>query len=134
MAQRPDLDSVIETTIVDACDDYEQYTAFLTVIEEQTPMPTTAMLLGSPVTVTGFDHPNEARGLVAVCEIPAGVGDVTSPTSCSRPTPNPRGSTPPTGTTRDSSRFRPDRAQTGPGRAEPRLTVRRRCGQGVRRP
>jgi hypothetical protein len=36
MAQPPDLDTVIETIITDSYGDDEQYTAFLTVIEEQT--------------------------------------------------------------------------------------------------
>ena len=76
VAKRPDLDAVIETIIVDAYGDDEQYTAFLTVIEEQTRLPATATLLGTPVTVTGFDYPNEARGLTAGCEAPDGTGEV----------------------------------------------------------
>jgi hypothetical protein len=76
MANRSDLDAVIETIIVDAYGDDEQYTAFLTVIEEQTPLPAAATLLGTPVTVTGFGYPNEARGLTAECEAPDGTGEV----------------------------------------------------------
>jgi hypothetical protein len=76
MAKRPDLDAVIETIIVDAYGEDEQYTAFLTVIEEQTPLPATATVLGTPVTVTGFDYRNETRGLTAECEAPDGVGEV----------------------------------------------------------
>src|SRR6266542_982338 len=39
MRQRSDLDSVVETILVDAYGDDEQYTAFLTVIEEETRLP-----------------------------------------------------------------------------------------------
>jgi hypothetical protein len=56
--------------------DVEQYTAFLTIIEEQTPLPAAATLLGAPVTVVGFDFPNEARGLTATCEAAGGAGEV----------------------------------------------------------
>ncbi|MGX6605356.1 hypothetical protein ACWKSP_24960 [Micromonosporaceae bacterium Da 78-11] len=44
MAQPPDLDTVIETIITDSYGDDEQYTAFLTVIEERTPLPARATL------------------------------------------------------------------------------------------
>ena len=63
MRQRSDLDSVVETIVVDAYGDDEQYVAFLTVIEEETRLPAAATLLGAPVTVTGLDYSNEARGL-----------------------------------------------------------------------
>ena len=76
MPKRPDLDAVIETVIVDAYGDVEQYTAFLTIIEEQTPLPAAATLLGAPVTVVGFDFPNEARGLTAACQTADGAGEV----------------------------------------------------------
>jgi hypothetical protein len=76
MPMRPDLDAVIETVIVDAYGDVEQYTAFLTIIEEQTPLPAAATLLGAPVTVVGFDFPNEARGLTAACESADAAGEV----------------------------------------------------------
>jgi hypothetical protein len=76
MPRRPDLDAVIETVIVDAYGDVEQCTAFLTIIEEQTPLPAAATLLGAPVTVVGFDFPNEARRLTATCEATGGAGEV----------------------------------------------------------
>jgi hypothetical protein len=76
MRQRSDLDSVVETILVDAYGDDEQYVAFLTVIEEETRLPAAATLLGAPVTVTGFDYTNEARGLVAICEGSNGTGEV----------------------------------------------------------
>jgi hypothetical protein len=69
--------SKIKIIIVDAYGDDEQYTAFLTVIAEQTPLPAEATLLGTPVTVTAFDYDNEARGLTATCRSPAGTGEVT---------------------------------------------------------
>jgi hypothetical protein len=76
MRQPSDLDSVVETILVDAYGDDEQYVSFLTVIEEETRLPAAATLLGAPVTVTGFDYTNEARGLVAICEGSDGTGEV----------------------------------------------------------
>lgn len=76
MRQPSDLDSVVATILVDAYGDDEQYTAFLTVIEEETRLPAAATLLGAPVTVTGFDYTNEARGLVAICKGSNGTGEV----------------------------------------------------------
>src|SRR5829696_3005553 len=76
MRQRSDLDSVVETILVDAYGDDEQYVAFLTVIEEETRLPAAATLLGAPVTVTGLDYTNEARGLVAICKGSNGTGEV----------------------------------------------------------
>jgi hypothetical protein len=58
MRQRSDLDSVVETILVDAYGDDEQYVAFLTVIKEETRLPAAATLLGAPVTVTGLDYTN----------------------------------------------------------------------------
>lgn len=62
----------IEIIVVDAYGDDEQYTAFLTVISEQAPLPAEATLLGVPVAVTGIDYYNEARGLTATCRSPEG--------------------------------------------------------------
>lgn len=76
MRQRSDLDSMVESILVDAYGDDEQYVAFLTVIEEETRLPAAATLLGAPVTVTGLDYTNEARGLVAICEGSNGTGEV----------------------------------------------------------
>jgi hypothetical protein len=76
MPKSVDLDAVIESIIVDAYGDDEQYTAFFTVIDERTPLPAEATLLGAPVTVTGFDYVNEARGLTATCRAPDGTGEV----------------------------------------------------------
>lgn len=76
MVQPPDLDTVIETIITDSYGDDEQYTAFLTVIEERTPLPARATLLGAPVTVTGFDYSLQARGLTALCQAPDATGEV----------------------------------------------------------
>jgi hypothetical protein len=77
MGRNRELDAAIETIIVDAYGEDEQYTAFLTVIDEETPLPAAATLLGTPVTVTGFDYANEARGVVATCHGPDGAGEVT---------------------------------------------------------
>lgn len=67
MRQRSDLDSMVESILVDAYGDDEQYVAFLTVIEEETRLPAAATLLGAPVTVTG---------LVAIREGSNGTGEV----------------------------------------------------------
>jgi hypothetical protein len=75
MGDRSDLDAVVETIIVDAYGDDEQDAAFLTVLEEETELPASATLLGSPVTVTGFEQ--STRGLVAACRGPQGAGAVS---------------------------------------------------------
>ena len=43
---------------------------------EKRPSTRRCTLLGAPVTVTGFDYTNEARGLVAICEGSNGTGEV----------------------------------------------------------
>jgi hypothetical protein len=75
MTEPNDLDGVVADIVVDAYGDDEQDTAFLTVFEEECELPTTATLLGTPVTVTGLDL--AARGLVAICEGPQGAGEVS---------------------------------------------------------
>jgi hypothetical protein len=77
MKQRNDLDRVVEAIIVDAYGDDEHYVAFLTVLEEECALPAAATVLGIPVTVTGFDYTDPARGLVAMCQGPQGAGDVS---------------------------------------------------------
>lgn len=72
-----DLDNAIETIVVDADGADEQHGAFLTVIEDETLLPTTATLLGTPVTLTSVDYTDEARGIVATCHGPDGAGEVT---------------------------------------------------------
>ncbi|MEV6846534.1 hypothetical protein [Actinoplanes sp. NPDC051411] len=76
MAKHSDLDATVEIIVVDAYGDDEQYTAFLTVLEEQVRLPAAARLLGMPVTVTRFGYDNEARGLTARCEAESGTGEV----------------------------------------------------------
>jgi hypothetical protein len=76
MPKSADLDAAIEIIIVDAYGDDERYTAFLTVIAEQTALPAEATLLGAPMTVTALDYHNEARGLTATCRAPDGTGEV----------------------------------------------------------
>lgn len=71
------LDDAIEAIVVDAYGADEQHSAFLAVIEDETPLPAAGTLLGSPVTVTSIDYTNEARGLVATCQGPDGTGEVT---------------------------------------------------------
>ncbi|MGW5360721.1 hypothetical protein [Actinopolymorpha pittospori] len=76
MEYRSDLVNALESILVDAYGDAEQYTAFLTVIEDETQVPVSAKLLGTPVTVTGFDFLDDARGVIATCKGPDGVGEV----------------------------------------------------------
>jgi hypothetical protein len=64
MTSRPDLDRSLEAILVDAYGEDEQYTAFLTVIEDETPLPDAATLLGTRVTVRAFDYTDPVRGLV----------------------------------------------------------------------
>jgi hypothetical protein len=73
---------VVADILVDAYGDDEQDTAFLTVLEEACDLPTPATLLGSPVSVTGFDQ--TPRGLAASCRGrqgagPVGLADLTFP-------------------------------------------------------
>jgi len=75
MTEPDDLDAVVEDIIVDCYGDDEQDTAFLTVFEEECQLPTTATLLGIPVTVTGLNLGR--RGLLAICEGPHGAGEVS---------------------------------------------------------
>jgi hypothetical protein len=76
MTADPHLDRAVDIIIVDAYGDDEQYTAFLTVVEEQTRLPATATLLGTPVTVTAFDHTDD-RGIISRCEGPDGAGEIS---------------------------------------------------------
>lgn len=75
--QHGDLDLVVETILVDAYGDDEQYVAFLTVFEAETQLPAAAALLGVPLTVTGFDYTDPDRGPVAICQGPQGGGEVS---------------------------------------------------------
>jgi hypothetical protein len=70
------LDRVIETITVDCYNEDEEYTAFLTVIEDEVALPAPASLLGTPVTVVQLDYADPARGLVVVCRGPDGTGEV----------------------------------------------------------
>jgi hypothetical protein len=71
-----DLDRVLETILVDCYGEDEEYTAFLTVIEDEVPLPASASLLGTPVTITAFDYTNPARGLVVNTDGPNGSGEI----------------------------------------------------------
>jgi hypothetical protein len=77
MGEPSDLDPVVEAILVDAYGDEEQYVAFLTVLQEGTQLPAVATLLGVPVTVTGFDYTEPARGLIATCQGPQDIGEVS---------------------------------------------------------
>ena len=75
MERRSDLDLVVETILVDAYGDDEQYAAFLTVLEDESQLPAAATLIGIPVTVTGFRYNDATRGLVAIIQGPREVGE-----------------------------------------------------------
>jgi hypothetical protein len=77
MEQRSDLDLVVDTILVDAYGDDEEYAAFLTVLEDECRLPAAATLLGIPVTVTGFRYTDPARGPVGICQGPQEVGEVS---------------------------------------------------------
>ena len=51
---------------MDAYGDHEQFTAFLTVIEDEVAFPFHTQLLGVEVTVERVDQ-NKAGGIVAIC-------------------------------------------------------------------
>src|SRR5205085_5049944 len=70
------FDQVLETILVDCYGEDDEYTAFLTVIEDVVPLPASASLLGTQVTVTELDYTDPARGLVANCDGPNGFGEV----------------------------------------------------------
>ena len=77
MGEPSDLDLVVETILMDAYVDEEHYAAFLTVLEDESQLPAAATLLGIPVTVTDFRYTDPARGLVAICQGPQEVGEVS---------------------------------------------------------
>lgn len=60
------LDALIQDATVDAYNEAEQATAFLTVIEEHVTMPFAASVCGETVTVEGVDLA-DARTVVALC-------------------------------------------------------------------
>jgi hypothetical protein len=62
MSTAEDLAGVLDIILVDCYGEDEEYTAFLTVLEEEMGLPMTAKLLGTPVTVTKLD-PFPARGV-----------------------------------------------------------------------
>lgn len=58
----------IEVILTDAYGEYEQMTAFLTVLEEEIDFPVPATLLGNPVAVTGLDEDDATVELRARCK------------------------------------------------------------------
>jgi hypothetical protein len=110
------LDRVIETITVDCYNEDEEYTAFLTVIEDEVALPAPASLLGTPVTVVQLDYADPARGLVVVCRGPDGTGEVALATWPFLPTRWLHGCMPPTATTLASGRSPLPRDPIGPGR------------------
>jgi hypothetical protein len=76
MSTADDLARVLNIILVDCYGEDEEYSAFLTVLDEEMGLPMTASLLGTPVTVTKLDYHDPARGLVARCDGPHGSGEV----------------------------------------------------------
>jgi hypothetical protein len=76
MSTDDDLERVLDIILVDCYGEDEEYSAFLTVLDEEIGLPMAASLLGTPVTVTNLDYHDPARGLVARCDGPHGSGDV----------------------------------------------------------
>jgi hypothetical protein len=73
---RDGLACAIETILVDCYNEDEQYMAFLTVLDSEVRLPTPALVLGTPVTVTKLDYTDVQRGLVARCRGTQGAGEV----------------------------------------------------------
>ena len=76
MSTADDLGRVLDIILVDCYGEDEEYSAFLTVLDEEIGLPMAASLLGMPVTVTKLDYHDLERGLVARCDGPYGSGDV----------------------------------------------------------
>jgi hypothetical protein len=76
------FDKVIEMIIVDASDDDEQLSAFVTVFEDEVTLPAEASLLGSPVTVLEFDHAEMLRGPFVRCRSAHGEGEIALADVC----------------------------------------------------
>ena len=72
MTTADDLARVQDIILVDCYGEDEEYTAFLTVLDEEMGLPMAASLLGTLVTVIKLDYHDPARGLVG----PHGSGEV----------------------------------------------------------
>ena len=70
MTTADDLARVQDIILVDCYGEDEEYTAFLTVLDEEMGLPMAASLLGTLVTVIKLDYHDPARGLVAHCDGP----------------------------------------------------------------
>jgi hypothetical protein len=60
------LDALVEEAIVDAYDEYEQASAFVSVITDKVGFPFETVVLGVDVTVTGVEEV-PGPGIAAVC-------------------------------------------------------------------
>lgn len=63
---RPALEKLIEEATVDAYNESEQETGFLTMFEEHVVTPFRARVVGEDVEVRSFDVPDSGIGIVAV--------------------------------------------------------------------
>jgi hypothetical protein len=125
-----DLDRVVGVILVDCYGEDEEYTAFLTVLEEELGLPTAASLLGAPVTVTALDYQDPREGWSPAATARTAPARSAWPTWPFLPTRLLPGCTPPTATFSVSSRSRRPRDPTGPGPtdADARAAARPWCG------
>jgi len=64
----PRIRRLVGEAVVDAYDDTEQETGFLTMMEDSLPFPFKALVVGEEVDVTGVDFGPGGRGVEALCE------------------------------------------------------------------
>jgi hypothetical protein len=76
MPKSADLDAAIEIIIVDAYGETSGTRPSSPSSPSRPRYPPKAPLLGTLVTVTGFDYLNEVRGLTATCQAPDSIGEV----------------------------------------------------------
>ncbi len=62
------LQELIQEAIVDAYDEYEQHTGFLTMIEDNVVCPFKAKVIGETVEITEFKWPESGLGLKTICK------------------------------------------------------------------
>jgi hypothetical protein len=67
---------VLDIILGDCYSEDEQYTAFLSVLDDEMELPMATSLLGTPVIVTKLDYHDPAPWLVARCLGPHASGDV----------------------------------------------------------
>jgi len=105
MSTADELARVLDIILVDRYGEDEEYTAFLTVLDEEMGLPIAASLLGTPVTATELVYHDPACGLVARCDGSHGSGDVNHRASAAASAVTHRGAYAPSGMTRRLGQF-----------------------------